>query len=118
MRHALVVLFVLSAAAASAQQPVVNPTNVAFDHNDFAGVDSYVLGYFSSATAAAPVQEAAVSKPANCSPCVVSMLPSRPTAFQNWWVGVRAVAGAVSSPWSNLAPFVRSPAAPTNVRAQ
>lgn len=110
---ALILVFVLFAVPAFAQAPV-NPTTVAFDHADYAGIDAYVLGYFSSATATAPVQEAPLPKPAGCSPCS-GALASRPTAFNLWFVGVRAVAGSVTSPWSNLVPFVRSPVAPINV---
>ena len=103
-------LILLASSPVFAQNPV-NPTSVTFDHADYAGTDSYVLGYFSSAAAAAPVQEANIPKPAAACPCS-SVLVSRPSTFQVWFVGVRAVAGALTSPWSNLAPFVRSPVAP------
>ena len=92
----------------------VNPTAVDFDHVDFAQTDQYEIGYFSSATAAAPVQTATLAKPATCSPCT-SALPARPSQFGNWWVGIRAAAGGASpvvSDWSNKAPFVRAPVAP------
>lgn len=107
---ALVVLLVVGARPALAQTPI-NPTTVAFDHADYASTDHYVLGYFASATAAAPVQEATLPKPASCTPCSGALV-SRPTAFQNWWVAARAVAGGLTSPWSNRVPFDRVPVAP------
>ena len=110
-RCAFFVVCALGLAAPAAAQPPVNPTSVTFDHADYAGTDSYMLGYFSSATAAAPVQEAALPKPTSCAPCTGTLV-SRPTAFQSWWVAVRAVAGGVSSAWSNRVPFDRGPVAP------
>jgi hypothetical protein len=100
-----------STPAIAAAQTIVNPTRIAFDHEDYALTDSYVLGYFSSATAPAPVQEGALTKPTSCAPCV-GPLVSRPTTFGTWYVGVRAVAGAVTSEWSALIPFARAPLAP------
>lgn len=106
---------IVAASHLAAQQPPVNPTTVEFEHVDFDGVDRYVLGYFSSPTAPAPVQEADLPKPATCAPCT-GPLVSRPTGFATWYVGVRAVAGTVSSPWSApLVPFARAPLAPTSV---
>lgn len=111
----IVLLGVLLLLAAPASAQTVNPTTVAFDHADYAGTDSYSIGYFSSATATAPVQEAAFPKPGSCSPCT-GALPSRPSAFQVWYVGARAVAGTLTSAWSApLVPFQRVPVAPTNV---
>jgi hypothetical protein len=116
MKHPLLfvcgcaLLFLLIAAPGFAQTPV-NPTRIAFDHEDFAITDSYVLGYFSSATSPAPVQEAALAKPASCSPCI-GPLVSRPTQFGTWYVGVKAVAGTAMSEWSVLIPFARLPLAP------
>lgn len=111
----LVLLFVALASLASAQT-VVNPVSATWDSADHAGVESYVIGYFAGPTTAAPVQEAPVAKPATCAPCAASILASRPTAFQVWYGAVRAVAGALTSPWSNRVPFERSPSAPTNFR--
>lgn len=113
-RFALALALTLYASIASAQT-IVNPNGLDFDHADYAGTASYVLGYFASATAASPVQEAPVTKPGSCAPCSVP-LASRPTAFQPWWVGVRAVAGSMSSVWSEKVPFDRAPLAPANLR--
>ena len=106
-----------SAVRASAQTPIPNPTQITFDHLDFAQTSSYEVGYFASATATVPVQSGTLPKPASCSPCT-GPLPSRPTAFQSWWAGVRAVAGTTTSAWSALVPFVRVPLAPSNVLLQ
>src|SRR5262245_47990266 len=112
MRRAfLVVVVLLVAAPVVAQQPIANPTRLEFQHTDFAQTDSYVVGYFTSDTAAAPLQESPFAKPASCSPCAGS-LPSRPTAFGIYWVAVRAVAGTVSSDWSVRIPFARVPVEP------
>lgn len=107
-------LFLLIGTSASAQ--VVNPGNLSFDSADHALVDHYVVGYFTSATAAAPLQEGQLTKPGTCAPCQ-GALPSRPTAFGGYWAAVRAVARAtdgttVSSVWSNRVPFDRTPVAP------
>lgn len=108
------ILAVLALAGVADAQTPVNPTQFAFDHVDFAQTDQYEVGYFSTATATAPVQTANFAKPAACNPCQ-GALPSRPTQFGNWWLGVRAVIGGaspVTSPWSNIVPFVRAPVAP------
>lgn len=110
----LACLVVCNGSFVLAQSVPVNPTALTFDHTDFAATDSYVVGYFSSATATTPVQEAPLPKPASCSPCSGS-LPSRPSAFQAWWVAVRAVAGTMTSGWSNYSPFMRVPVAPSNL---
>lgn len=111
----LVMLFCATVANAQTTVPV-NPTQIAFEHLDFAGTDLYSVGYFSSETATSPVQEANFAKPASCAPCQ-GALPSRPSTFQRWYVGVRAIAGALSSAWSApLVPFDRAPSAPTAVR--
>jgi hypothetical protein len=110
--RSLLCLFLLLPAVAGAQ--TINPTNLDFDHPDFAQTDAYEVGYFSAVAAAAPVQTATLAKPASCAPCT-GALPSRPTAFGNWWVAVRANAGGaspVTSEWSNRVPFVRAPVAP------
>lgn len=105
----------LLVATLASAQTVVNPLFVSFDHTDYATTDSYVVGYFSSATATTPVQEGALPKPVGCNPCQ-GALPSRPSAFQTWYVGVRAVAGTQTSVWSApLVPFERVPVAPTGV---
>jgi len=117
VRTFCVIAFVLLASSAFAQTPAVNPTMIDFDHVDFAGTDSYSVGYFSSATAINPVQEAPFVKPATCNPCS-GLLPSRPTQFQTWYVGVRAIAGTTTSAWSALVPFVRVPAVPSNVKVR
>lgn len=108
-------LLVLLAASATAQ--VTNPRTIDFDHEDFAAVDGFVVGYFANPTATAPVQEAAFPKPATCAPCS-GALPSRPTAFRTWYVAVRAVAGDVSSEWSERVPFVRAPEPPARVKVR
>lgn len=115
MKFALVVVLVALASPVAAQN-VVNPTTAVWDSVDHVGVDSYVVGYFAGPTTVAPVQEAPIAKPATCSPCTASILASRPTAFQVWYGAVRAVAGTLTSPWSNRVPFDRSPSAPTNFR--
>ena len=112
----ILVVVLVALASPVAAQTVVNPTTLLWDSADHAGVDSYVVGYFAGPTTIAPVQEAPIPKPATCSPCTASMLASRPTAFQVWYGAVRAVAGTLTSPWSNRVPFERSPSAPTNFR--
>lgn len=117
------------AGSAFAQNPA-NPTQWSADYPaaDFTGIDGFVVGYFSSATAQTPVQQSATMSKA--SGCAVSLtdptlqsctepLSSRPTAFQTWYVGIKAVAGTVSSAWSSpLVPFDRVPAPPVNVRVK
>ena len=98
-----------------AQNPV-NPTQIEFDHADYATTDNYEVGYFTSATAAAPLQSGTLAKPTTCNPCS-GTLPSRPTAFGSYWIAVRAIAGTFQSPWSNYVPFDRRPVAPTARRA-
>lgn len=109
---------------ASAQNPI-NPTQATFDYDptDFTGIDGFEFGYFASATASAPVQiSAVVSKASGCAlngsvQTCTEALQSRPTAFQTWFLGVRAAAGTTRSPWSApLVPFDRDPSAPVNVR--
>ena len=112
MKAVLVALLLLVAVPAAAQQPVANPTRIEFNHTDHAQTDSYVVGYYTSDTAPAPLQESPLPKPATCAPCA-GLLPSRPTAFGLYWVAVRAVAGALSSAWSNRVPFDRVPVEPT-----
>lgn len=111
MRITLLLLLLLCFASTAFAQTPANPTQVAFDHVDYTGTDSYVLGYFSGESTAAPVQEASLAKPSSCAPCT-GTLESRPVAFGTWWVAVRAVAGETSSPWSNRVPFLRVPVAP------
>ena len=120
IRRALVTLVVLVALASpvAAQNPV-NPQAWSFDHEDSALATSYVFGWFASATNPAPVQEAPIAKPSACSPCAITTpLPSTPLAFQTWYAGVRAVAGAATSGWSNLVPFDSALRAPTNLQAK
>ena len=57
-------------AVSPAHAQVVNPTTVIFDHSDFAGTDSYSIGYFSSVSATVPVQEAPFPKPTNARPAL------------------------------------------------
>ncbi len=109
----LAIGLLLLGALMGAQAPT-NPTTIEFAHAFYAVVDRYVLGYFASADAPAPVQEADFPKPASCAPCA-GPLVSRPTAFQTWYVGVRAVAGTTSSVWSDRVPFLRAPLAPSRV---
>lgn len=117
-RIALTLALLLVSAPVFAQAPVKNPNTVIFDHADFVNTDSYSVGYFTSATATTPVQEAPFNKPGSCAPCT-GALPSRPTMFGNWWVAVRAIAGTTTSDWSSpLVPFVRAPLAPANVKIQ
>ena len=115
MRKVILVLgLILIASDVRAQVPV-NPTTIQFDSPDHAVVTSYMVGYFSSATSILPVQEAVLVKPGTCNPCS-GLLPSRPSAFQNWWVGVKAIAGSASSPYSVTVPFVRQLEPPVNVK--
>jgi hypothetical protein len=107
-------LILFSTSNVIAQIPV-NPTTIQFDSPDHAIVTSYIVGYFSSAISTVPVQEATLIKPGTCSPCSGN-LPSRPSAFQNWWVGVKAIAGTASSPYSVTVPFVRQLEPPVNVK--
>lgn len=110
-------LILLVSSRVSAQIPV-NPTIIEFESADHSIVTSYIVGYFSSATSTAPVQEAGFVKPGSCSPCS-GALPSRPSAFQNWWVAVKAIAGSASSPYSTpLVPFVRQLEPPVNVKVR
>ena len=112
-----ILIFILTIAK-SANAQVANPTTIIFDHSDFAITTSYSVGYFSSLTSTTPVQEATFNKPSTCNPCT-GLLPSRPTAFQTWYVGVRAISGTSTSAWSApLIPFVRVVETPTNVRVQ
>jgi hypothetical protein len=97
--------------SAAAQTPK-NPTVADFDDANFDKVSGYELGYFTSAAAAAPLQTAAITKPATCAPCSTP-IASRPTAFGNYWIAVRGVAGTVVSEWSNRLPFENAPLAPT-----
>lgn len=111
----LIVCGLLFGVSLSAQNPVVNPTTVIFDDPDFAQTQSYSIGYFSTATATTPVQEATMAKPSSCTPCA-GPLPSRPANYQTWWVRVKSQTGtSVTSAWSDPVPFVRAPATPTNV---
>jgi hypothetical protein len=113
MKPLTLVLVLLTAAPVLAQTPV-NPKTIAFDHDaeDYAITTGYELGYFSSDTAPAPVQVAAVAKPGTCSPCQTP-LASRPSTLGNWWVAVRAVGQGGTSAWSaTRAPFVRALSAP------
>lgn len=112
MRRLILSAVFVVAGVGLADAQVVNPTQMEFDHADFAQTDSYMVGYFTSATATAPIQEAPFAKPSTCAPCA-GVLPSRPTAFGAYWVAVRAVAGTVSSLWSNREPFQRTPVAPS-----
>ena len=115
MKPLVLCLVLLGLAACASAQIVQNPTTIQFTHADFATVDSYTVGYFSSASATAPVQTAVFPKPGTCAPCA-GPLPSRPTAYQTWYVGVQAVAGTVTSAWSApLVPFGSVPVAPANI---
>lgn len=111
------------ASSASAQTNPQNPKNWAFDQDPidgYAQTVNYDFGWFSSATAIAPIQFVTVNKPGTCSPCAIQTpLPSTPLAFQTWWAGVRATgAGGAKSGWSNLVPFDKVLAVPTNLRPQ
>lgn len=112
--YAATIVWAMASGHASGQ--VTNPTAISFDHADYAGIDHYVVGYFSDASAAVPIQEGTLPKPTTCTPCG-GPLPSRPTSFSTYYAAVRAVARAadgalVTSVWSNRVPFVRAPAAP------
>lgn len=119
MRVSLIVTFVLMAACAHAQT-VINPTQIQFTHADFAWAQSYNVGYFSSLSAPSPVQVGTLAKPSSCSPCS-GLLPSRPTAFQTWYVAVQGVGVDVNNQvlltaWSSpYVPFVSAPLSPTAV---
>lgn len=116
MKSLLTLGLLLIAAPLFAQSPV-NPTAIAFDHTDFAGIADYTIGYFADATAATPVQFVTLPKPATCSPCSGPLL-SRPNTFQTWFVAMRAngtLAGPPFSAWSVRIPFDRSPLAPTGL---
>lgn len=97
---------------------VVNPTIIEFDHVDFSITDSYEIGYFSSNIATQPVQIGVLPKPSSCTPCS-GLLTSKPTAYQTWYVSVRAIAGTQYSVWSTpYVPFVYSVTSPANVRVR
>jgi hypothetical protein len=109
-------LFLLVLLPIPAGAQTINPTVFDFDHEDFAQTDQYEVGYFSAVGAVAPVQTATLAKPATCAPCS-GVLPSRPTAFGNWWVAVRANAGGASpvvSEWKEMVYDKERPAAHTN----
>lgn len=121
----IVLVVLLSASRASAQTPV-NPTQATFDYDatDFANIDGFEYGYFTSLTATTPVQvSAVVPKTSGCAvngavQSCAEALASRPNTFGTWYLGVRAAAAAVRSPWSALVPFDRVPVAPVNVKAK
>lgn len=124
-RTFVVCLFALLAAVPASAQNPVNPTQVSFDYDptDFTNIDGFELGYFSSANSTQPVQiSSLVATSIGCAvngavESCTEALVSRPNQFQTWFVGVRAAANTVRSPWSApLVPFDRAPSAPTNVR--
>jgi hypothetical protein len=85
-----ILFFLLLTTPLKAQ--VVNLTTIEFDHVDWTLTDSYEIGYFSSLTATVPIQSGILAKPGTCNPCS-GTLPSKPSAFQMWFVAVRAKQG-------------------------
>jgi hypothetical protein len=113
-----VLLALFACAVPASAQTVTNPTAVQFIVSaDHAQLSKYVIGYF-AAGATAPVMEAdlPLGTP-DANQQVTQPINARPLAFgAAYVVKVRAVAGTMSSEWSNDSnPFDRVPMPPASV---
>jgi hypothetical protein len=93
----LIALLVLVVASLASGQTVTFTASA-----DHATIDRYVLGWF-AAGATAPQIEVDLGKPCTADltvPCS-KLLDAKPLAFGTYTVKVRAVAGAVTSIWSD-----------------
>ena len=115
MRKLFLVLFFIFAPSIVWGQAVNNPGTVTFTASvDHATVDSYVLGWFATG-ATSPLMEVNLAKPVpDATQTCTHTIDSRPLAFGTYTVKIRAVAGAVTSEWSDPSNgAIRSPFPPT-----
>ena len=106
-------LLILAATAVGAQT-VTNPTGVTFTAStDHATVTGYSLGFFASG-ATTPTQEVNLGKGTpDAQNTIAAAIDSKPLGFGTYTAKVRAVAGRLSSPWSDPSnPFSRVPGQP------
>jgi len=115
IRTPLVVVALLACSAvALAQPPLKNPGHAEFTASeDHAAIDKYVLGYF-VAGATAPLMEVDLAKPTPDAQQLVSVVISaRPLGFGTYVARVKAVAGSLSSEWTEASnAFERVPFPP------
>lgn len=115
MKKLILALAFVLVPAISFGQAVHNPTAVTFTASvDHAAINNYVLGWFAIG-ATDPLMEVNLSKPTpDGSQVCTATIDARPLAFGSYIVKVRAVAGAVTSEWSEPSNLgIRSPFPPT-----